>query len=77
MTKIITARVDPETEENLRSLKKSLGISESQIIREGIKLMHKTKQREEGKSKIIGLGVIESKFSDLASNKKHLKKFGK
>ncbi len=76
MASVIHARLDDDTASLRDELQKQLGWSDSQIVREGIKslaaLVHKRGQRI-----IIGLGKFESGISDLGSNKKHLRGFGK
>lgn len=78
MRKTLTARLDEKTTEQLARLAKTLGISESAIVREGIQLMatfHPISVSE--KPKFIGIGMFASGKNDLASNKKHLDNFGK
>jgi hypothetical protein len=76
MSTIIRARLDSGTDSLRNELQKQLGWTNSQIVREGIKSLSSL-VRNTGKRKIIGLGKFESGISDLGSNKKHLKGFGK
>lgn len=75
MTKVIQARLDPETDRIRKQLQKQLGWTDSQVVREGITLLSpliKTK----GKRKIVGQGKFNSGIPDLATNKKHLEDYG-
>ena len=75
MSKIIQARIDSKTASILKKLK-AMGWQDSYIVREGIRLLGLTALRPQ-KNKIVGMGKFSSNVSDLASNKKHLKGFGK
>lgn len=76
MSRIIQARIDEETESLLSQLQLRLGWSDSQIVREGIKALGMLSAPTQRK-KIVGLGKFSSGVTDLASNKRHLKGFGK
>ena len=76
MASVIHARLDDDTDSLRNELQKQLGWNDSQIVREGIKSLSAL-IRTNGKRKIIGLGRFRSGVSDLGSNKKHLKGFGK
>lgn len=76
MSRIIQARIDEETESLLSQLQLRLGWSDSQIVREGIKALGVLSAPSRRK-KIVGLGKFSSGVTDLASNKKHLKGYGK
>lgn len=76
MASIIHARLDALTDSLRSELQKQLGWSDSQIVREGIKSLSAL-VRTNGKRKIVGLGRFRSGVSDLGSNKKHLRGFGK
>lgn len=76
MSRIIQARIDAETESLLSQLQLRLGWSDSQIVREGIKALGALSTPARRK-KIVGLGKFSSGVTDLASNKRHLKGFGK
>lgn len=76
MSRIIQARIDAETESLLSQLQLRLGWSDSQIVREGIKALGALSTPVRRK-KIVGLGKFSSGVTDLASNKRHLKGFGK
>jgi hypothetical protein len=76
MSTIIHARLDSDTDSLRNELQKQFGWSDSQIVREGIKSLSAL-MRSSGKRKIVGLGKFESGVSDLGSNKKHLREFGR
>lgn len=72
----VQARLDPETDRELARLVRRLGMNPSAVVREGIRLMaacHKAPVER----KIAGLGKFRSSISDLGSNKRHLKGFGR
>jgi ppGpp synthetase/RelA/SpoT-type nucleotidyltranferase len=76
MASVIHARLDDDTDALRNDLQSQLGWSDSQIVREGIKSLSSLVQKA-GKRKIVGLGKFKSDVSDLGSNKKYLKSFGK
>jgi hypothetical protein len=78
MAKTLTARLDERSEEELAKLAKTLGKTESEIVRDGIHLMATTySMKSLKKSQFFGMGEFTSGLKDLASNKKHLGSFGK
>ena len=76
MSRVIHARLDDEAEKLLVELQRRSGWSDSQVVREGIKALD-VLLVPKGKRKIIGLGRFRSGVSDLGSNKKHLRGFGR
>jgi hypothetical protein len=76
MSRIIQARIDAETEVLLSRLQLRLGWNDSQIVREGIKALG-ILSAPSRRRKIVGVGKFSSGKADLASNKKHLKGFGR
>jgi hypothetical protein len=74
MSRIIHARLDAETERMLRRLERQFGWNDSQVVREGIKILNGLTGR--GKRRVKGLGRFASGVPDLGSNKSHLKGFG-
>ncbi len=76
MPRIIHARLDPETEKMLHEVERSLGWTDSQVVRAGIKMLRGVVLRR-GKRPIAGLGRFSSGVPDLGSNKDHLKGFGR
>jgi hypothetical protein len=79
MAKTVTARIDDETEKALSKLVLMTQKTESQIVRDGIKLLADSKFQNGNKPKMkfYGLGEIDSGFTDLGSNKAHMKDFGR
>jgi hypothetical protein len=71
----IQARLDPETQVILERLTKRLGWSSSQVVREGLRLLAKDYKVSTG-TRIIGLGQFEGP-TDLATNEKYMKGFGR
>jgi hypothetical protein len=70
----VQARLDADTEKTLTRLVDQLGLSPSMVVREGIRLLAATGPKSR---KIVGLGQFSSGVSDLGSNKKHLRGFGR
>jgi len=76
MAKIVHARVDRETEALLRRLQRRTGLTESDLLREGLKAI--ARERLVGESdRIAGVGEFRSGQKDLGSNPRHLAGFGK
>jgi hypothetical protein len=75
MKSAIRVRLDPDTSKKLAELERMTGWSTSRLVRQGLQLLSAT-QRRRKKSRVIGLGAFSSE-ANLASNKKHLKGFGK
>jgi hypothetical protein len=76
MARIVHARIDEETAKMLKELQCRLGWSDSQVVREGIKVLNGLLGRGPA-GRIIGLGRFRSGIPDLGSNKNHLKGFGR
>jgi hypothetical protein len=76
MSRIIHARLDTETEKVLRTLRRRLSWNDSQVVREGIKALNVLLVPRSAR-KIVGIGQFRSGRSDLGSNKRHLKGFGR
>ena len=72
--KTVQARLDAETEKTLARLVNRLGVSPSKVVREGIRLLGVSQPK---RRRVAGLGKFASGISDLGSNKKHLKDFGR
>jgi hypothetical protein len=75
MPRMIHARLDAETERMLRRIGRHMGWSDSQIVREGIKILNSLTPR--GRQRVSGLGCCASGIPDLGSNTDHLKGFGR
>jgi len=76
MASSIQARLDKETEQALARLVRRLGWSPSRVVREGLRLLAGCYVAR-GRRTIIGQGKFSSGVGDLASNKLHLRDFGK
>jgi hypothetical protein len=72
--KIVQARLDADTERALVRLVAELGVSRSMVIREGIRLLAASQLK---RRKIAALGRFSSGIPDLASDKSHLRGFGR
>jgi len=75
MSKMVHARLDPDTDNLLRRLRRSTGLGDSELIRRGLRVLE-TLQAGQGRPGIIGLGAFSSGIADLGSNKRHLDGFG-
>jgi hypothetical protein len=75
MSRIIHARLDADTESMLRQLGRAFGWSDSQVVREGIRVLSGLSAR--GRRRVVGLGRFCSGLPDLGSRKAHLKGFGR
>ena len=76
MRSAIQARLGDRSRKRLAVLVRELGWSPSQIVREGLRVLEASYLRRK-KRGVIGLGRFCSGVSDLGSNKKHLRDFGR
>ncbi len=76
MRSAIQARLDDRSRKRLAVLVRELGWSPSQVVREGLRVLEASYLRRK-KRGVIGLGRFCSGVSDLGSNKKHLRDFGR
>ncbi len=76
MPSTIQARLDEPSQKALEKVVKQTGWSPSKVVREGLRLLAAC-YPSKGPRKIIGLGKFASGIPDLASNKEHMKGFGK
>jgi hypothetical protein len=76
MRSAIQARLDDQSRKRLAVLVRELGWSPSQVVREGLRVLEASYLRRK-KRGVIGLGKFCSGVSDLGSNKKHLRGFGR
>ena len=76
MGKTINARLDEESLALLRKLRKRTGKRDSEIVRDGLRVLFLLTPRE-AHEKIIGQGAFESGVGDLGSNRDHLDGFGR
>jgi hypothetical protein len=72
----IQARLDDRSRKRLAVLVRELGWSPSQVVREGLRVLEASYLRRK-KQGVIGLGKFRSGITDLGSNKKHLRGFGR
>ena len=78
MTDIVHARLDENTRRILRRLKRRHGWSDSEAVRQGLRALSEAETVPQDRcGQIAGLGKFESGKSDLGSNRKHLRDFGK
>jgi Ribbon-helix-helix protein, copG family len=75
MKSSVQARLDAETQETLDKLVLQLGWSTSEVVREGIRLVHQ-RHAVAPRRKLIGVGEFDSGIPDLATNKKYMEDFG-
>jgi hypothetical protein len=76
MRTAIQARLDDRSRRRLLVLVRELGWTPSQVVREGLRVLEASYLRRKRRG-IIGLGKFRSGVSDMGSNKKHLRDFGK
>jgi len=76
MGRIVQARLDPETLGLLTRLRRRTGLSDSELLRRGLHRLAE-EQRRSRHYGIVGVGKFASKVTDLASNKRHLRGFGR
>jgi hypothetical protein len=76
MRTTIQARLDARSRQRLAVLVRELGWTPSQVVREGLRILE-ARQLHRKKQGIVGLGKFRSGASDLGSNKKHLRDFGR
>jgi hypothetical protein len=69
-------RLDDEIQADLEGLAKHLGVSQSEVMREGIRLM-KEKHKPQPRKKLIGVGMFSSGLTDLSTNPKYMEGFGR
>ncbi len=72
----VQARLDPQARKTLTRLVRELGLTPSEVVREGLRALGAVHPRK-GKPRIAGLAQFDSGIPDLGSNKKHLKGFGR
>jgi len=72
----VQARLDRRCQVALERLVRRTGWSPSRVVREGVRLLAACHGVPSAK-RVIGVGRFASGRSDLASNKKHLRDFGR
>jgi len=76
VAKIVHARLDDESHRLLKRLRRSTGLTDSDLLRRGLQTLA-AHTPVNGKPGILGLGKFASGHRDLASNKVHLRGFGR
>jgi hypothetical protein len=76
MSAVVQTRLDPETQTILERIVNESGLTRSDVLREGIKLVAE-KKLSHRKHGLIGAGMFDTGIPDLATNKKYLEDFGK
>lgn len=76
MGRIVQARLDEETSEMLKDLRQRTNLSESELVRRGIRSLAVVPPGGGG-VRVVGIGRFASGRRDLGSNKTLLKGFGK
>ena len=76
MKTTVQARLDREARLALERMVSRLGWSPSRVVREGLRLLAACHGSPPGK-RVVGAGRFASGVSDLGSNKKHLRGFGR
>jgi hypothetical protein len=75
MAKMVHAPLDEEGERMLVRLRRATGLSDSELLRRGLRAFD-LMQGDRGGRRIAGLGAFASGMPDLGSNKRHLAGFG-
>lgn len=76
MAKVVHARLDDEADHLLAKVRKQSGLSNSEIIRRGLRLLA-TQPLAGTSPRVIGVGRFASGRRDLGSNKAHLSGLGR
>ncbi len=76
MAKTVHARIDRETEALLKRLTRRTGLTESEVLRLGLKAIARDRLLAHD-PRIAGLGQFASGRKDLGSNPRHLARFGR
>ena len=76
MARIVQARLDEKTDELLKDLRRRTNLSESELVRRGIRSLSVAPPGRGGGIRVIGVGRFASGHRDLGSNKEHLRGFG-
>lgn len=76
MGRIVQARLDEETLQLLMRLRRRTGLTYSELLRRGVRRL----AQEAGSApqrRIVGVGKFSATVPDLATNRKHLRDFGR
>jgi hypothetical protein len=74
--KIVQARLDDETDRILKDLRRRTGLSDSELVRRGVRFLAELSQPA-ARVRVVGTGRFSSGVLDLGSNKAHLEGFGR
>jgi Arc/MetJ-type ribon-helix-helix transcriptional regulator len=79
MKTYIHARLSEEDRAVLEELKKSTGRSESELVRDGLRLIQRRLERKRNALEVAGksAGKFTGGPKDLSTNKEHLAEFGR
>ena len=78
MSTIVHARLDEHTRKIMRRLQRRHGWNDSEVVRQGIRALSEAALAPaERTRRIEGLGKFASGVTDLGSDKKHLRDFGR
>jgi hypothetical protein len=75
MGALIHARLDAETNRQLDRLRKATGLTDSELVRRGLRAL--AALPFQGTRNLVGLGAFASGKPDLGSNRAHLRGFGR
>jgi hypothetical protein len=76
MARVVQARLDDETEELLAELRQRTGLSDSELVRRGVRSLAALSPPASG-LRVTGMGRFASGVRDLGSNKAHLRGFAR
>jgi hypothetical protein len=76
MAQLVQARLDDETDAILKDLRRRTGLSESELVRRGLRSLAALSPPAK-KLRVVGVGRFASGVHDLGSNKAHLQGFGR
>lgn len=71
----VQVRLDDEMQQTLDRAARRLGVTRSEILREGIRLVERN-TAEKALPRLVGIGCVDFGPGDLATNKKYLKNLG-
>lgn len=76
MAKVVQARLDDETDGILKELRRRTGLSDSELVRRGVRSLAALSQPASS-TRFVGIGRFSSGVRDLGSSKAHLAGFGR
>lgn len=77
--RVIHARLSPDDREVLDELKRATGLSDTELVRRGLRLVRRDLGETRSALTVAGrsVGKFRSRTRDLATNPKHLDGFGR